>query len=140
MTKSREETLEEHFRAENHHDVPAIVETFAPDGVLVWGGKPYQGRDVIAALHEGLGFGDRGAFSDLEVVEIRRHVTEDSIVVEQEVRGRHTGTWEGLSATGKVIAVPACTIYEFNEDGLLDAERPYLDRWILWKQITSGPE
>jgi steroid delta-isomerase-like uncharacterized protein len=137
MPKSREQMLEEHFRAENEHDVPAIMETFAPDGVLVWGGKPYRGREVIAALHEGLGFGGMGAFSDLEVVEIRRHVTEAAIVVEQEVRGRHTGTYEGVPATGRSIAVPACTVYEFDEDGLLVSERPYLDRWVLWKQIHA---
>jgi hypothetical protein len=131
----REEVLEKHLLAENSHDIDAIMSTFAEDAVVLWGGKPYRGRDAIRRLHEGMGFGDDGAFSNLTIVEIRRHTTEQTIIIEQELRGRHTGTWEGVGATGRSVTVPVCTVYEFGDNGLIVSERPHLDRWVIWKQI-----
>ena len=130
--------LAEHLRAENAHDVEAILATFATDAAVVWGGKEYEGREAIGRLHEGMGFGNEGAFSELEIVEIHRHHAERAIVVEQRLRGRHTGTWEGVAATGKVVDVPVCTVYELDGDGHITSERPYVDRWMLWKQIRDG--
>jgi steroid delta-isomerase-like uncharacterized protein len=130
--------LAEHFRAENGHDVDAILQTFAPDAAVVFGGKSYTGAEAIRRLHEGLGFGAAGAFSELRIVEIRRHHTEHAIVVEQRLRGRHTGVWEGVAASGRVIDVPACTVYELDGDGRITSERPYVDRWMLWEQIQGA--
>jgi predicted ester cyclase len=85
-----------------------------------------------------MGFGGDGAFADLEVVEIQRHYSDRAIVVEQRLRGRHTGPWEGIAPTGKLIDVPVCTVYELDNDGRITSERPYVDRWMLWKQLGGG--
>ena len=141
MTEARrdhETVLDEHLGAENRHDVAAIMATFAADAVVVFGGVPYQGHDTIRRLHEELGFGGAGAFSDLAIVELRRHRAGDVIVVEQELRGTHTGAYEGYGATGREVAVPVCTIYEFDADGLIVSERPHVDRWLLMRQLGGS--
>jgi hypothetical protein len=79
--------------------------------------------------------GEQGAFSDLEVIERQRHRLASTIIVEQTLRGRHTGIWEGIVATGKTFEVPVCTVYEFDQAGVLVSERPHLDRLVIWKQI-----
>ncbi|MEW6733206.1 MAG: ester cyclase [Acidobacteriota bacterium] len=132
-----EVVLEQHLSVENKHDINAIMETFAADAELIWGGKAYRGHEMIRKLHEGLGFGDQGAFSELSVVEIKRHTTTEAIIIEQKLTGRHTGTWEGIPATNKSVEVPICTVYEFDESGHIISERPHLDRWILWKQLQE---
>jgi steroid delta-isomerase-like uncharacterized protein len=129
--------LAEHFRAENEHDVDAILRTFATDAAVVFGGRTFTGTEAIRRLHEGLGFGDAGAFSELQIVEVRRHHTGHAIVVEQRFRGRHTGTWEGVAASGRIVDVPACTVYELDGDGRITSERPYVDRWMLWEHIQG---
>jgi ketosteroid isomerase-like protein len=131
--------LTEHLRAENAHDLEAIMRTFAPEAVLVWDGKPYTGYEAIRRLHIGLGFTNEGAFSELEVVELRRHIAGRTIVVEEELRGKHTGPWQGLAPTGRQVRAPLCTIYEFDEQGRILSEHPYLDRFAIWSQLNSRP-
>ena len=56
--------LDRHLAAENSHDIEAILATFSESSEVVWSGRPYRGLDAIRKLHEGLGFGDAGAFSE----------------------------------------------------------------------------
>jgi len=130
-----QQVLDRHLKAENDHDVEAILATFSEKAVMHWGGRQYQGREAIRKLHDGMGFGDSGAFSQLTVVELKRHYTADAIIIEQELRGVHTGTFEGIAATQRSVTAPVCTVYEFDEEGLLLSERPHLDRLVLLKQI-----
>jgi hypothetical protein len=134
---ARVKCLEDHIRAENSHDVNAIMETFAPDGVLVFNGSPLAGHDTIRGLHEGLGFGDRGGFSDLQVEERQRYISDEAITLEQVVRGRHTGEWQGIAATGRSIEVAVCTVYKFDEEGRLASENVYFDTGGLLKQLGA---
>jgi hypothetical protein len=131
------EGLEAHFHAENEHDVDAILATFADPSEVVWGGRSFRGVDVIRKLHDRMGFGNDGAFTDLQIIERKRHYTSTAIIVEQTLRGRHAGIWEGLAPTGREVQVPVCTVYEFNSEGRIVSERPHLDRWVLWKQLTD---
>lgn len=130
--------LDRHLAAENSHDVDAILKTFSESSEVVWSGRSFRGLTAIRKLHEGLGFGDAGAFSELEVIEKRRHHCGATIIVEQILRGRHTGVFEGIEPTGVVIDVAVCTLYEFDQDGVLISERPHVDRWAIWKQIRGG--
>ena len=133
--QTRVRGLEEHIRAENSHDVNAIMETFAEGGMLVFNGVSLADPDRIRMLHEQLGFGDRGGFSDLRVEERQRYVSEDAIVLEQVVSGRHTGEWQGIAATGRQIEVPVCTVYKFDAAGRLSSENVYFDTGSLLKQL-----
>jgi predicted ester cyclase len=133
--QTRLRCLEEHIQAENLHDVNAIMETFAPGGLLVFNGLPLADHDRIRMLHEQLGFGDQGGFSDLRVEGIRRYISEDAIILEQVVSGRHTGEWQGVAATGRQIEVPVCTVYKFDDAGRLASENVYFDTGSLLKQL-----
>lgn len=137
MDETARRTLDVHLRAENSHDVDAILSTFSEESEVVWGGRSYRGLDAIRKLHNGMGFGNNGAFSDLQVIERRRHELGSIVIVEQILSGRHTGQWEGVPATGRIFEVPVCTVYEFDEAGVLVSERPHLDRWVIWKQLTK---
>jgi hypothetical protein len=133
--QTRARGLEEHLQAENAHDVNAIMQTFADTGVLVFNGLPLSGHDRIRMLHEGLGFGERGGFSDLRIEETQRYVSDEAIILEQVVSGTHTGEWQGIAATGRQMAVAVCTVYKFDEAGKLASENVYFDTGTLLKQL-----
>jgi len=130
--------LADHLRAENAHDLDGIMATFTPDATLVLNGQTFTGTDIIRRAHAALGFGERGGFSDLRVEEVERHAAADTIVLEERLRGRHTGTWEGLAATGGTFEVSLCTVYRFAADGRLVAEHVYFDSALLLKQLSVG--
>src|SRR5882724_8241883 len=79
MAQSR--ALQAHLDAENAHDVDAVVATFAEDAVLILNGEVFRGRDLIRRVHRRFGFGDDGAFSELTVREVERHVGERAVVI-----------------------------------------------------------
>lgn len=135
--QARVRCLDEHIQAENQHDVNAIMKTFARDGALVFNGLPLGDHDRIRALHEGLGFGDQGGFSDLQIEVKQRYISEEAIILEQVVRGTHTGEWQGVAATGRKIEVAICTVYKFDEECKLAAENVYLDTGGLLKQLGA---
>jgi hypothetical protein len=114
-----------------------IMKTFAPDGVLVFNGLSLSGQETIRGLHEGLGFGEQGGFSDLRIEERQRYTSEEAITLEQVVRGRHTGEWQGIAATGRDIEVAICTVYKFDEAGKLSRESVYFDTGGLLRQLGA---
>ena len=135
--QTRVRCLEEHIQAENSHDVNAIMKTFAHNGQLVFNGLPLGDSDRIRALHEELGFGEQGGFSDLRVEEMQRYISKEAITLEQVVSGLHTGNWQGIAATGRKIKVAVCTVYKFDEEGKLASENVYFDTGGLLKQLGA---
>lgn len=131
----RAECLDEHLRAENRHDVDGIMNTFANNGILIFNGVSIADRDRIRALHEELGFGEGGGFSDLTIEEKERYVSDRAIILEQVVRGRHTGVWQGVPATGQKVELAVSTVYKFDEEGKLSSENVYFDTGGLLKQL-----
>ena len=129
--------LGRHLQAENTHDVSGIVATFSRAAALVLNGQIFHGHDLIRKVHENFGFGGKGGFSNLQVREESRHVAAQAIILEQILTGTHTGRWEGVAATGKTFEINVCTVYEFDGDGLLFAERVYFDGARLLKQLKA---
>jgi predicted ester cyclase len=127
--------LEEHLRAENAHDVDGIMDTFSQGAKFTLNGNTYGGHSLIRIAHERFGFGEGGSFSDLRVEENRRYTSDDAIILEQTVSGKHTGTWDGISATGRAIKVSVCTIYTFDADDKLVGENVYFDGALLLRQL-----
>lgn len=137
--KTRAALLEEHLRAENEHDLEAIMETFGQGAVMILNGYTFEDHNGIRALHEEFGFNDNGGFSDLRVEVRRRHNATDAIILEQTLSGRHTGTWQGYGATGRSFKVAVCTVYTFDEEGKIVGENAYFDRAFLLKQLGALP-
>jgi steroid delta-isomerase-like uncharacterized protein len=129
--------LARHLDAENAHDVEAILQTYVEEPVIVVNGRAIEGKERVRAFHEQFGFGGRGSFAEVHVAERHRYVTDDAVVIEQTLSGRHVGDWEGLAATHKRIAIAVCTVYRFAPDGRLASEDVYLDRTRLREQLLK---
>ena len=137
--KARIDLLEEHLRAENDHDLDAIMETFGGTARLVLNGYSFGDADGIRALHRDFGFAEDGGFSDLRVDERRRYIDASAIIMEQTLSGKHTGTWQGIAASGREFRIPVCTIYTFDEEDKIVGENVYFDRALLLKQLGVLP-
>jgi hypothetical protein len=132
--------LEEHLRAENAHDLDAIMETYGEGARLILNGYTFGDHEGIRALHQEFGFGGAGGgFSELLVAERRRYVTTEAIIMEQTLTGRHTGTWQGLEASGITFKIAVCAIYTFDDAGKLVGENVYFDRALLLEQLGALP-
>jgi len=134
----RVRVIEKHLRAENAHDIDAIMATFGEHPTFRLNGTLHSDRDSIISMYDGLGFGEKGYFSDLKAEAKQQHVTEDSIVLELLLSGRHTADWQGLRATGRTFEIPACAVFEFDKQGTLAAERVYFDSGLLRQQLTAS--
>ena len=127
--------LDEHLRAENAHDVDRIMDTFSQSARFTLNGNTYGGHNLIRVAHERFGFSEGGSFSDLRVEENRRYTSDNAIILEQTVSGKHTGTWEGIPATGRAVKISVCTIYTFDADNKLVGENVYFDGSLLLRQL-----
>jgi hypothetical protein len=127
--------VEEHLRAENAHDVNAIMVTFGSRPKFVLNGASIDGRDGIENLYAGFGFADSGAFSNLSLKLMARHVAEDSITVEVMLSGRHVGDFQGIAATNRTFELPLCAVITFDAEEKMAGERVYFDGSLLLKQL-----
>ena len=94
-------------------------------------GEHYQGLDGVRSFYTQL----MSALPDLQIDVQRRHVTDDSIVLEVLIRGTHLGGWRGLPATGRRVEFPLCGVYTFDADDRLAGERIYYDRGTVLRQL-----
>ena len=133
--KARIKLLDEHLEAERRYDIEGIMRTYEQDAVVRINGQAFSGSESIRKFHERLGFGQDGGFSELRVGERRRYVHVEAIIIEQTLSGTHTGTWQGIAATGRPFEVPVCTVYTFGKEHKLAGESVYFDSALLLKQL-----
>ena len=130
---ARIRTVEEHVRSENDHDLGRIMQTFG--AAARYDDEPWdehhEGRDQVSAYYETL----LRAIPDLYIDVRRRHVGEDSIILEVIIAGTHQGTWRGLPGTGRAVHFPLCGVYTFDEQDRLTGEKIYYDRATVLRQI-----
>jgi steroid delta-isomerase-like uncharacterized protein len=125
--------VEQHIRLENEHNLEAVLDTFGDTARYddeAWG-EHYNGKDGVRDFYAQL----MKALPDLEIDVQRRHVTDDSILVEVIIRGTHLGSWRGLPATGHRIELPLCGVYTFDLDDRLAGEKIYYDRGTVLRQM-----
>ncbi len=133
--EARLRVVEEHIRAENAGDLNGIMGTFGQRPSFVLNGDTLSGEESIRAFYEGFGFGGRGGFTDIQVDERQRHVTDEVVILEVIVSGKHTDTWQGIPASGRSFEVPLCAVFLFDGEGKLAGERVYMDGGLLLKQL-----
>jgi len=125
--------VEQHIRLENEHDLEGVLRTFGDTARYddePWGAH-YEGQNGVRKFYEQL----MNALPDLEIEVQRRHVTEDTIVVEVIIRGTHLGAWRGLPATGRRVDFPLCGVYTFDSEDRLAGEKIYYDRGTVLRQL-----
>jgi steroid delta-isomerase-like uncharacterized protein len=133
VVSARLQMVDEHIRLENAHDLPGILGTFGHSAR--YDDEPWDshfvGHDEVRAYYEQL----LVAMPDLWIDVERRHVCEESVIVEVRIRGHHLGTWRGLPATGHRVDFPLCGIFTFDADDKLAGEKIYYDRASVLQQI-----
>jgi steroid delta-isomerase-like uncharacterized protein len=130
---ARLKIVEEHVSLENAHDLEGIMRTFGAAARYddePWGAH-YVGRDEVRAFYAQL----LQAMPDLHIDVRRRHASEDAVILEVIIRGRHLGAWRGLPATGRQVAFPLCGVYTFDQDNRLAGEKIYYDRASVLQQL-----
>jgi steroid delta-isomerase-like uncharacterized protein len=131
-TAARVRIVETHVACENSHDLDGIMATFG--AAAHYDDEPWDAHYVN---HEGVRafYAEMlRALPDFHIDVRRRHVGEDSIVLEVVIRGTHLGTWRGLPPTGRRIEFPLCGVFTFDDEDRLAGERIYYDRATMLRQ------
>jgi SnoaL-like domain len=87
----RDQTMTAHLAAEAAHDVDAIMATFSPDAEVIVNGQIFNSPEAIRNVHLSLGFGGQGALPNLTSPPLKLFVSDEAIVIEYCIRGRHSG-------------------------------------------------
>jgi steroid delta-isomerase-like uncharacterized protein len=126
------QTVREHIRRENVHDLAGVMETFG--STARYDDEPWDehhmGREAVRSFYDQL----LHALPDLQIDVKREHATADAVILECLIRGAHGGTWRGLPATGRRLEFPLCGVYTFGSDGKIAGERIYYDRATVLRQ------
>lgn len=128
---AREAVVREHMQAECDHDIARTLKTFSDANYdVVPLGAPSNGANAVEELLGGL----FEAFPDFRAEELSLHHGDDIVFVDTMIYGTHDGTWAGVPATGRSIAVRCGCIFHFDGDRLTK-ETVYFDHATLLAQI-----
>ena len=128
--------LQAHYEVENNHDMSAIMATFSPDAEMIVNRIPFTDPKSIRDTHGLIGFsGTDGALEDLHNYIDREHFTDDEIIVEGRLCGKHVREFLGFEATGRNVELPFVAFYNFDKTDKLISERVVLNLGVL---IASG--
>ncbi len=132
----RRALLKTHYDVENDHDINGIMATFSPDGELLYNGTPFTDPQSIRYAHRLMGYsGADGAFEDIHNYIDGEHFTDDEIIVEGRLCGKHVGEFQGIEATGRNVELPYVAFYNFDNTDKLISERIVMNLGVL---VASG--
>jgi hypothetical protein len=125
----RRQLVHAHMDAENRHDIDAIMATFAPHAINAMNGFVATDAATTRLLHEMGGFAATpGAISELKVVPLVEHITDNEIVFEGYLQGWHTGLVPGFPPPSfQKVETRYIAVYRFDEEDLLVSERTRID-------------
>jgi hypothetical protein len=122
--KRRHALLQAHYAAENDHDIERIMNTFSKDGVMLYNRQSFPSDETIRWAHGYIGMtAAPGAFGGLFNVIDAEHFTDDEIVVEGRLTGKHSSEFLGFPPTDREIELPFVAFYRFDAQGKLTSER-----------------
>ncbi|MEE8119264.1 MAG: nuclear transport factor 2 family protein [Gammaproteobacteria bacterium] len=132
----RRALLKTHYDVENSHDMKGIMATFSPDGEMLFNRIPFTNPQSIRDAHALIGFfGTDGAIEDLHNYIDGEHFTDDEIIVEGRLCGKHVGKFLGIEATGRNVELPFIAFYHFDKTDKLISERVVMNLGVL---VASG--
>ncbi len=132
----RRALLKTHYDVENNHDINGIMATFSPDAEMIYNGLPFTDPQSIRYAHGLIGFcGTDGAIEDLHMCIDGEHFTNDEIIVEGRLSGKHVGEFKGIEPTGCNVELPFVAFYQFDETDKLISERVVMNLGVL---VASG--
>ena len=132
----RRRLLKTHYDVENRHDMNATMATFSPDGEMIYNRISFTDPQSIRDAHIRIGFsGTDGALEDLHSYIDSEHFTDDEIIVEGRLCGKHVREFLGFEATGRYVELPFVAFYNFDKTDKLISERVVMNLGVL---IASG--
>ena len=128
----RRQLVRTHLAAETHHDLDAVMNTFAEDTEMIYNRDSFKDHDAIRGAHVYIGMSpEGGAISGLKVVTDTESFTDDDIVIEGRLCGKHVGEFRGYEPTHREVELPFVSFYRFDRDGKLASERVVMDLGAL---------
>lgn len=125
-------------------DLDEMASCYASDAIqrhpLAPGDGPITGRAQIRASKVPL----MQAFPDVTFKRKAALTSGSTVVIEGTLCATNTGALElspgqQAPATGRSIEIPSVWVFEFNDDGLVAAERDYFDTASLHRQLHPQP-
>ncbi len=128
----RRDLVHAHLAAETHHDLDTVMDTFAEKTEMIYNRDSFADHDAIRAAHVYIGMSPiDGALSGLEVITDAESFTDDDIVIEGRVCGKHIGEFRGYEPTQRDVELPFVTFYRFDSNDKLESERVVMDLGAL---------
>ena len=131
----RKALLKTHYDVENGHDMNGIMATFSPDAEMRYNLIPFRDPQSIRDGHSYIGFSGDGAIEGIHNIIDGEHFTDDEIIVEGRLCGKHVGDFQGIKATGCNVELPFVAFYHFDKTDKLISERVVMNLGVL---VTSG--
>lgn len=120
----RRALLHAHYAAENNHDLDAIMDTFSADGVMLYNRQAFPSDEMIRGAHTYMGMSAApGAISGLRAHIDAEHFTDDEVVVEGRLTGKHSREFLGFAPTDREVELPFVAFYRFEANDKLTSER-----------------
>ncbi len=120
----RRALVKEHYAAENDHDLDRIMDNFADDCVMHYNHLPLEDDEAIRGAHILIGMSATpGAFSGFRHIIDEEHYTDEEVVVEGRVSGKHSSEFFGFAPTERDVELPFVAFYRFDNNGKLTSER-----------------
>ena len=128
----RRDLVRAHLAAETIHDLDTVMDTFAETTEMIYNRDSFADHDAIRAAHVYIGMSPiDGAISGLEVITDAESFTDEDIVIEGRVCGKHIGEFRGYEPTQRDVELPFVTFYRFDSNGKLESERVVMDLGAL---------
>ncbi len=104
--------------------------------VVLYNRIPFTNPQSIHYAHDLMGYsGTGGAFEDIHNYIDGEHFTDDEIIVEGRLCGKHVGEFQGIKATGRNVELPYVAFYHFDKTDKLISERVVMNLGVL---VASG--
>ena len=128
----RRALLKTHYDVENGHDIDGIMETFSPEGEMIFNRIPFTDPQSIRDAHALIGFfGTDRAIEDIHNTIDGEHFTDEEIIVEGRLCGKHVGEFMGIEGSGRNVELPFVAFYRFDENDKLISERVVMNLGVL---------
>ena len=127
--------IEQHFAAENEHDVAATLATYTDD--LVWDDVgnpdcPVYGKSGAGEIYEGI----IDAIPDLHLESVSRFASDDHVVDESVATGHIGGTFIGIEGGGAPVRFRILHVFDIR-DGLISREQAWFDTAGVIRQVEA---
>jgi steroid delta-isomerase-like uncharacterized protein len=127
--------IDRHFAAENAHDIPATVATYAED--VVWDDVsnptcPVQGKSAAAEMYAGV----MAALPDVQLEPVARWSSGDHVVDESLATAHVHGSFAGVEGLGAPVQFRILHVFDIR-DGLIAREQAWFDTGSILRQIEA---